>query len=599
MDQDEARRAKVTAAKKKLKKFQNKRTGGGTEGSVGKTHERTNSTNSSVSSVVSGLSRTNDNHGTNITSHIQDGYDHSLAATAESEKLTGNNLSPDIRMASELFNNSPASNEFADIASNQNHEIQRLTERIRDLENKERTNESSLKNLNTEYQKAVSQLDHFDPVLIASTQKQLEDARHTNSQLREQLSQEEQKVESMEYEISGLRQKLSNQEERSAQLKIALEKSEEESKEYGDLLIISNQRADELEETAKANQEKVDDYEKSHGAAEDSLQKAKLDLLERETLIAELRQSTQDLSNELQIQKREASNATKQLRSLSEKAGQLGKENRTLIQRLEDMRQTSIKLETENSAIREQIQTTGNDSETSSATELIAFQQRLSEAESSLAQSRKELEKEKLRTKELSLQINPSKLNGHNNDGEPDVQKSLHTLQAQLDVERQKSREVLEQLETVRGEMTELRRRYMFILEENKQLNELVEAEVFESDEFGAGMKDYEVNGDQKFTPDSALSPGQYASYDHERRRIIKRARASLLNLQERAIQDPSLRNFEPSFNAIDSGRSSASFDDTYRQFISSSLPPRVKPQHQAFLDVPKCSGCLGRAVEV
>ncbi|KAG2181733.1 hypothetical protein INT44_008548 [Umbelopsis vinacea] len=582
-----------------LKKFQNKRTVGGTEGSVGKTHERTNSTNSSVSSVVSGLSRTNDNHGTNITSHIQDGYDHSLAATAESEKLTGNDLSPDIRMASELFNNSPASNEFADIASNQNHEIQRLTERIRDLENKERTNESSLKNLNTEYQKAVSQLKHFDPVLIASTQKQLEDARHTNSQLREQLSQEEQKVESMEYEISGLRQKLSNQEERSAQLKIALEKSEEESKEYGDLLIISNQRADELEETAKANQEKVDDYEKSHGAAEDSLQKAKLDLLERETLIAELRQSTQDLSNELQIQKREASNATKQLKSLSEKAGQLGKENRTLIQRLEDMRQTSIKLETENSAIREQIQTTGNDSETSSATELIEFQQRLSEAESSLAQSRKELEKEKLRTKELSLQINPSKVNGHNNDGEPDVQKSLHTLQAQLDVERQKSREVLEQLETVRGEMTELRRRYMFILEENKQLNELVEAEVFESDEFGAGMKDYEVNGDQKFTPDSALSPGQYASYDHERRRIIKRARASLLNLQERAIQDPSLRNFEPSFNAIDSGRSSASFDDTYRQFISSSLPPRVKPQHQAFLDVPKCSGCLGRAVEV
>ncbi|KAI8582826.1 hypothetical protein K450DRAFT_224993 [Umbelopsis ramanniana AG] len=504
-------------------------------------------------------------------------------------------------MASELFNNSSASNEFPDIPSNHNNEIQRLTERIRDLEYKERTSESSFKNLNTEYQKAVSQLQHFDPVLIASTQKQLEEARHANTQLREQLSQEEQKVESMEYEISGLRQKLSNQEERSAQLKSALEKSEEESKEYGDLLIISNQRADELEETAKTNQEKVDEYEKSHVAVEDSLQKAKLDLLERDTLIAELRQSTEDLSNELQIQKREASNATKQLKSLSEKAGQLGKENRTLIQRLEDMRQTSIKLETENSAIREQFQTTGTESETSStlATDLIEFQQRLSEAESSLGKSKKELEEEKQRSKELSLQINSAKMNGDNNDGEPDVEKSLRTLQAQLDVERQKSREVLGQLETVRDEMAELRRRYMFILEENKQLNELVEAEVFESDEFGAGMKDYEVNGDGKFTPDSALSPGQYASYDHERRRIIKRARASLLNLQERAIQDPSLRNFDPSSNAIDSGRSSASFDDSYRQLISSSLPPRVKPQHQAFMDVPKCSGCLGRAVEV
>ncbi|CAO3658133.1 unnamed protein product [Umbelopsis ramanniana] len=503
-------------------------------------------------------------------------------------------------MASELFNNSPTSNEFAHITSNQEDEIERLTERIRDLENKERMNESSLKSLNAEYQKAVSQLKHFDPVLIASTQKQLEEARHTNSQLREQLSQEEQKVESMEYEISGLRQKLSNQEERSAQLKIALEKSEEESKEYGDLLIVSNQRADELEETTKTNQEKVDDYEKSHLAVEDSLQKANLDILERDTLISELRQSTEDLSNELQIQKREASNATKQLKSLSEKAGQLGKENRTLIQRLEDMRQSSLKLETENSAIREQIQSTGNETETSSAlaTDLIEFQQQLSKAESSLAESRKQLEEERQRTKDLTLQLNNSKMNDHNNDGAPDAKKTLRTLQAQLDVERQKSREVLSQLETVRGEMTELRRRYMFILEENKQLNELVEAEVFEGDEFGAGMKDYEVNGDRKFTPDSALSPGQYASYDHERRRIIKRARASLLNLQERAIHDPSLRNFEPSYNAIDSERSSESFD-SYRQLINSSLPPRIKPQHQAFMDVPKCSGCLGGAVEV
>lgn len=316
----------------------------------------------------------------------------------------------------------------------------------------------------------------------------------------------------MEYEISGLRQKLSNQEERSAQLKIALEKSEEESKEYGDLLIISNQRADELEETAKINQEKVDEYEKSRLEVEDSLQKAKLDFLERDKLISELRQSVEDLSNELQIQKREASNATKQLKSLSEKAGQLGKENRTLIQRLEDMRQTSLKLETENSAIREQIQSTGNETETSSAlaTDLIEIQQQLSEAKSSLAESRKQLEEEKQRTKDLTLQLNTSKMNDHNKDDASHAEKTLRSLQAQLDVERQKSREVLSQLETIRGEMTELRRRYMFILEENKQLNELVEAEVFEGDEFGAGMKDYEVNGDRKFTPDRALSPGQY-----------------------------------------------------------------------------------------
>lgn len=47
-----------------------------------------------------------------------------------------------------------------------------------------------------------------------------------------------------------------------------------------------------------------------------------------------------------------------------------------------------------------------------------------------------------------------------------------------------------------------------------------------------------------------------------------------------------------------DSERSSESFD-SYRQLINTSLPPRIKPQHQAFMDVPKCSGCLGGAVEV
>jgi hypothetical protein len=133
---------------------------------VGKTHERTNSTDSSVSSVVSAPSRTNDNyHGTNFTPHIQDGHDYSPAANVESEKLASNNLSPDIRMASELFNNSAASNAFADIVPNHDNEIQRLTERIRDLEYKERMNEASLSTLNTEYQKAVSKLKHIDPVV--------------------------------------------------------------------------------------------------------------------------------------------------------------------------------------------------------------------------------------------------------------------------------------------------------------------------------------------------------------------------------------------------------------------------------------------------
>lgn len=71
-------------------------------------------------------------------------------------------------MASELFNNSPPSNEFAHIIPNQEGEVEKLTERIRDLEYKERMNESSLKSLNAEYQKAVNQLKHFDPLVRRS-----------------------------------------------------------------------------------------------------------------------------------------------------------------------------------------------------------------------------------------------------------------------------------------------------------------------------------------------------------------------------------------------------------------------------------------------
>jgi hypothetical protein len=133
---------------------------------VGKTHGRSNSTTSSVSSVVSGINRTNDSyHGMNLSPYIQNTHDLGTAA-AESDQSATSMLSPDIRMASELFNNSRASNEFADVVPNHNdEEIERLTQRIRDLESNERINETSLNDLNVEYQKAVNQLKKFDPTV--------------------------------------------------------------------------------------------------------------------------------------------------------------------------------------------------------------------------------------------------------------------------------------------------------------------------------------------------------------------------------------------------------------------------------------------------
>ncbi|CAO3678049.1 unnamed protein product [Umbelopsis vinacea] len=549
MEQDEARRAKVLAAKKKASS--------------------------------------------------QDANRHSTHAGEGGKSL--NTVSPDVRMASELFSDSAASSAFAEFAPNQNEEIKRLTERVRDLETKERVYEASLRDLSSEYQMASQELQKFDPVLIASAQNQLEDARQTVSQLREQLSQEEQKMESMEYEISGLRQKLTHQEEKSSKLKEALQKSEEERKEYGDLLILANKRADELEETEKQHQQKVEQYENANLVAESNLQEARSDIQKRDKMILELQQSAENYTNELNTYKRESSSATKQLKALSEKTEKLGKENRILIERLDEMRQTSIRLETENSAIRERIQTAneGIESERSDLlADLTAAKQRLSEAESSMEVCRFELEQEKQHTKALTEQLNSANTNINVTHPQTDLEKPLRTLQLQLDVERQKSREVLDQLETVRNDMAELRRRYMFILEENKQLNEIVEAEVFESDEFCAGMKEYEVNGNDNFTPDSAPSPERYASYEHERRHIIKRARASLLQLHEKTIRAPLSRGRDPPNSGLGSERSSSSFD-IYRPFTSSSLPPRIKPRHQPFMDVPKCSGCLGRAVEV
>jgi chromosome segregation ATPase len=352
--------------------------------------------------------------------------------------------------------------------------------------------------------------------LIASAQNQLEDARQTVSQLREQLSQEEQKMESMEYEISGLRQKLTHQEEKSSKLKEALQKSEEERNEYGHLLILANKRADELEETEKQHQQKVEQYENANSVAESNLQEARSDIQKRDKMILELQQSAENHTNELSTHKRESSSATKQLKALSEKTEKLGKENRTLIERLDEMRQTSIRLETENSAIRERIQTANESIESErsdSLADLTAAKQRLSEAESSMKVCRFELEQEKQYTKALTEQLNSANTNINVIHPQTDLEKPLRTLQLQLDVERQKSREVLGQLQTVRNDMAELRRRYTFILEENKQLNEIVEAEVFESDEFCAGMKEYEVNGNDSFTPDSALSPDLYGEF--------------------------------------------------------------------------------------
>jgi DNA repair ATPase RecN len=68
-------------------------------------------------------------------------------------------------MASELFSDSPASSAFAEFAPNQNEEMKRLTERVRELETKERVYEASLRDLSSEYQKASQELQKFDPVV--------------------------------------------------------------------------------------------------------------------------------------------------------------------------------------------------------------------------------------------------------------------------------------------------------------------------------------------------------------------------------------------------------------------------------------------------
>lgn len=147
-----------------LKKFQNKRTDT-TEGSVGKTHGRHNSTTSSVSSAVSSISKSNDqSSAATPTFGNHDTSQHS-AQPSEAEKHLSNALSPDGRMASELFSDSPASSAFSDFVPDRTEEIARLTDRLRELEAKERINEASLKDINAEYQKASQELQKFDPVV--------------------------------------------------------------------------------------------------------------------------------------------------------------------------------------------------------------------------------------------------------------------------------------------------------------------------------------------------------------------------------------------------------------------------------------------------
>jgi hypothetical protein len=93
---------------------------------VGKTHGRQNSTTSSVSSSISSISKSNDRTEFQQASS-QDANRHSTHAGEGGKSL--NTVSPDVRMASELFSDSPASSAFAEFAPNQNEEMKRLTER--------------------------------------------------------------------------------------------------------------------------------------------------------------------------------------------------------------------------------------------------------------------------------------------------------------------------------------------------------------------------------------------------------------------------------------------------------------------------------------
>lgn len=129
---------------------------------MGKTHGRQNSTTSSVSSSISSISKSNDRAEFQQASS-QDANRHSTHAGEGGKSL--NTVSPDVRMASELFSDSAASSAFAEFAPNQNEEIKRLTERVRDLETKERVYEASLRDLSSEYQMASQELQKFDPVV--------------------------------------------------------------------------------------------------------------------------------------------------------------------------------------------------------------------------------------------------------------------------------------------------------------------------------------------------------------------------------------------------------------------------------------------------
>ncbi|KAG2177362.1 hypothetical protein INT43_008019 [Umbelopsis isabellina] len=582
MDQDEARRAKVLAAKKKslmLPAFDLISSKSFKAGKV-TTHQR-DLRLQNASEVVVQL-RANSELTHSFVNYNGDGEAHRPRS-----------MSPDVKPATDLFSGTPVTH-LGTFGGEANQQVAKLTERIKELEANERIMESKLYNVNTEYQKAVQELKKLDPVLIASTQKQLEGSQRTVSHLREQLSLAEQKTDSMEYEISGLRQKLVYQEENLSSVRAQLAKSEEQSQEYGDLLRMSNKRADEISEASALYQKSAGNFEKEFVSYKQDLQQALINISERDKIISELRASLEEQTKELVSNGKEISNGKKQLKALIEKSERLSKENRTLIDRVQELQQVSTLTQVEISTEEERPINGVHD--TNDTTKIS--QPSVAEIDRALEITRNELELEKQRTKALDDQLAATQPQYVKDAPLESTKLSLQNLQLQLDVEKTKSREVLGQLASVRSEMADLRRRYMYILEENKQLNELVEAEVFEGDEFGAGMKDFEVNGSVKFNPSTALSPGRYAEYEQERGRIIRRAQANLLNLQDRTIHDPSLRTIESSYSDIDSLRSSSPYDDHRHSPIKPLLPPRIKPRHQAFMDVPKCSGCIGRAVE-
>lgn len=298
----------------------------------------------------------------------------------------------------------------------------------------------------------------------------------------------------MEFELSSIRQRLaraqqtaSEKEEQATQAVAARVQAEERFAEADARRAVLEAEVGELQQQVGRLQD-----EREEALAE--LAAAQAEAKARSAAAAETSGERERVGAELEQARAEAARIAKQLKGVTEKMERLGAENKVLMAQVDELREVVAAVGEEKEKVTRELDQTKAvtmEFQAQMAVELGAkdehYAKAIEEAKRQAGEEVRELQT-RLEANRAELELLSARLSVVSQDrqrggGEGEM------VRAQLAVEQARSQDLERRMESLRGGFDELNERYMIVLQENKELTELVEGEVFEGDEFGIGMK--------------------------------------------------------------------------------------------------------------